>query len=154
FPGPALAQLPPVDDFLGVRILTAGASSPGGPVSLVNTGPVERFGLSEVGLSLTNTSGGYDDSVLNPIRSFSAAGYTFATTGVTNANGTAGTVGSAVTGRRVDANGNTIAGAGGTFTLTAAGGYAFTPGTDFADVAVGSTVRVAVNYTVHGVSPQ
>src|SRR5262245_8661129 len=94
-------SLPPVDDFLGVRILTAGASTPGGPVTVTNSAPISKFGLTEAGLAVTNLSGGYDDLVLDPIRNFSAAGYAFTTIGVSNANGIAGTVGSPVTGHRV-----------------------------------------------------
>src|SRR4051812_32078259 len=159
-PAHAFGQaLPPVDDFLGVRILTAGASTPGAPVSLVNGGNIVKAGPTDAGLTLTNLSGGYDASVLDPIRNFSASGYTFTTIGVANANNTAGTIGSPVTARRIAIDeGNPPpppppAGPGGTFTLTAGGNFTYNPGTDFADIAVGAKVRVAVNYTVRGVSP-
>ncbi|HEY1912249.1 MAG TPA: hypothetical protein VGG73_15095, partial [Vicinamibacterales bacterium] len=151
-PGRALAQAPPVDPFLGVSILTTGAAAPGQPVVTSNTVDITVFGLTQPALSASSLSGGYDASVLDPIKNFSAAPFSFTTTAVFNANGTAGTLGQAVTGHRVDQDGNTITGLGGTFTLTAAGGFTFTPGTDLADVNVGDTVRVAVDYTLHGVN--
>jgi uncharacterized protein YhjY with autotransporter beta-barrel domain len=153
----ALAQaLPPVDPFLGVRILTTGAASPTGPVTLDNTTDIVMPGgifQNQPALTLTNTFGGYDASVLDPIRSFSATPFTFAATGVKNADGSAGALGGSVTGRRVDLDGNTITGAGGTFKVNADGSFTFTPGTDFADLtAAGQTTRVAVDFTLHGVN--
>ena len=75
-PSAARAQAPPVDPFLGVSILTTGAAAPGGAVTLDNT--IDRtvaggVNQNQPGLSLTNLIGGYDDSVLDPIRNFSAA---------------------------------------------------------------------------------
>ncbi len=148
----AQAQAPPVDPFLGVSILTTGASAPGQAVVANNAQDITVSGLFQPALSVSSLSGGYDASVLDPITNFSAAPFSFTTTAVFNANGTAGTLGQPVTGHRVDQNGNTVAGLGGQFTLTAAGGFTFTPGTDFADVNVGDTVRVAVDYTLHGVN--
>jgi autotransporter-associated beta strand protein len=167
FPSTALAQAPPVDPFLGVSILTTGAATPGGAVTLDNT--IDRtvaggVNQNQPGLSLTNLVGGYDDSVLDPIRNFSAAPFTFTATAVTNADGTAAALGGNATGRRIDLNGNTVAGGGGTFTVNANGTFTFTPGTDFADLtyasgttfedllAAGAATRVAVDFTLHGVN--
>ena len=167
FPSAALAQAPPVDPFLGVSILTTGAAAPGGAVTLDNA--IDKIvaggvGQNQPGLALTNLVGGYDDSVLDPIRNFSAAPFTFTATGVKNANGTAAALGGTATGRRIDLNGNTVAGGGGTFTVNANGTFTFVPGTDFADlvyapgtkfedlVAAGAATRVVVDFTLHGVN--
>src|SRR4051812_13104266 len=84
----ASAQAPPVDPFLGVRILTTGASSPGGDVTRNITTDVTTNQSTVPSVRVTNESGGYADSVLDPIRSFSAAPFAFSVVGVAKPDGT------------------------------------------------------------------
>ena len=152
-PRDAAAQtIPPVDDFFGVRILTTGAAAEGGAVTRTNFSDITTTEPFTPALQVTNTVAGYGDDVLDPIRNFSAAPFTFSTTAVFNANGSAAALGSAATARRVDGKDNLVAGAAGKFTLSSNGTYSYDPGTDFADLQTGQSARVAVDYRVHGVN--
>ena len=100
--------------------------------------------------------------MLDPIRNFSAAPFTFTTTGVKNANGTAAPSAQPATGHRVDQDGNTIAGGGGTFTVNANGALHVHARHRFrrsrqrrapsSGSVRGAATRVAVDFTLHGVN--
>jgi len=150
-PSAALGQTtPPPDPFLGVTILSGGASTPGGAVTITNHATVARSGAGNHGIVASSTSGGYSDAVLDSLRNFSAAPFSFTTTAVWNADRTAGDLGGPVTGARVNEDGDPLPGGGGSFTLAGDGSFSFDPGNDFADLAAGASVKTSVTYQVEG----
>jgi len=145
-------QNPPNDPFLGVPIPTASTVS-GGVVNITSDTNITTTGANAYGIQAQSSTTGYPSSVVNALNNFSATGFSFAVNEVFNADGTAGMVGSAVSGSLVDANGNVIPGAGGTFAMNANGTYSFNPGTAFSSLAVGQSENTSISYGVLGTNP-
>lgn len=126
--GQAHAQsAPPPDPFLGVPVLTSGASTPGGTVTVVNDTPLATSADGTHALVANASAGGYPRSVIDSLTDFSANPFSFELTKVWNADSSPGTVGSTATGTRVDTEGNAVAGAGGSFVLNADGTFTRAP---------------------------
>ena len=142
---------PAPDPFWGIPIPT-NSSAQGGVVQVQSHSDITTEGDNAAGIVATSQTTGYSPTIIQGLTNLAAAGVTFTVFGVTNADGTAATVGGSVTGTLVDTNGAPIAGSGGTFVINTNGTFSFDAGTNFDGLTNGQTVQTIVNYTVQGVN--
>ncbi len=142
---------PPPDPFWGIPIPTS-SSAQGGVVQVQSVSDITTEGDNAAGIVATSQTTGYSPGIIQGLTNLSALGVTFTVVGVTNADGTAATVGGSVSGTLVDTNGTPIAGSGGTFAINTNGTFSFDAGTNFDGLTNGQTVQTIVNYTVQGVN--
>jgi len=139
----------PTDPFLDVPI-PGQPDVAGGVVQINSHSDITTAGSGAHGIRAQSRTTGYGNDVIDALRNFSEAPFSFAVIGVTNADGSAGIVGQPVQGVLVGTNGSPAAGNGGLFTLNPNGTFAFDPGTNFNDLAVGETRVSSVDYLLAG----
>jgi len=147
---------PGSDTFLGIPIPTSQNVS-GGVVVVENSANINTSGNNAQGILAQSSTSGFPPQVAQQLNDFlnqnKAALFTPTITGVKNKDGTGGTLGQPVTASLVDDDGNKVAGAAGTITLTSGGAITFNPGSDFGSLAVGQKVRLRVDYDVKVTGP-
>lgn len=139
----------PLDDFLQIPI-PGQPEVAGGVVEINGRADITTAGTGSHGILAQSRTTGYGSDVVGALENFSANRFSFAVIAVTNANGSAGTVGQPVQGTLIGTNGGTLPGNGGTFTLNSTGGFNFDPGTNFNDLAAGQIRVSSVTYVLSG----